>query len=327
MRLSKYFINPEENRPRMFWRIAGQVLIMVLLFLMTGAVLTNIYLMTHEAETVDYQQLTSYVSHNPEILLLNVVLSTIAVLLSLWIAIRFLDKRSFSEYGLVISGRWWKQFLFGLGLGALLMTLIFLVQLVAGFITVSDFFTSNVEYPLGVAMLIPVLITLLVGFYEELLLRGYYLTNFAQGFRGLFGKRGSVWFALVLSSLIFGVGHILNAEATIMSAMNISLMGVVLLGVGYVLTGSLAIPIGIHISWNYFQGAVFGFPVSGTGLNAVSFIKVEQHGPSLLTGGQFGPEAGLIGLAATILGGLIILWYVRRQKGEGSIDTRIAEAS
>ena len=81
------------------------------------------------------------------------------------------------------------------------------------------------------------------------------------------------------------------------------------LGLGLVLTGRLGLPIGLHISWNFFQGNVFGFPVSGNDYAAATFLAIRQGGPDLWTGGAFGPEAGLIGIGAILLGcGLTVLW-------------------
>ncbi len=97
----------------------------------------------------------------------------------------------------------------------------------------------------------------------------------------------------------------------------------ILLGLGYMLTGELAIPIGIHITWNFFQGYVFGFPVSG-GASGNSLIAIQQGGPDLWTGGVFGPEAGLVGILATTLGcGLILLW-VKWRYGKVQLQSRLA---
>jgi hypothetical protein len=81
-----------------------------------------------------------------------------------------------------------------------------------------------------------------------------------------------------------------------------------------VLTGRLGLPIGLHITWNLFQGNVFGFPVSGTNSGA-TIISTTLTGPEWFTGGEFGPEAGILGLLAMVVGCLmILLWISRRSK-------------
>jgi len=71
-------------------------------------------------------------------------------------------------------------------------------------------------------------------------------------------------------------------------------------------TGRLSTAIGLHISWNFFEGVVFGFPVSGDKEGA-SLIGIHQLGPPIVTGGAFGPEAGVIGIAASLLGIVALL--------------------
>lgn len=84
---------------------------------------------------------------------------------------------------------------------------------------------------------------------------------------------------------------------------------------GYLLTGELALPIGLHWSWNLFQGNVFGFPVSGKAGDGGGILRITQTGPDLLTGGSFGPEAGVVGLVALAAGCLIIVLYCRQTQG------------
>jgi hypothetical protein len=85
----------------------------------------------------------------------------------------------------------------------------------------------------------------------------------------------------------------------------------------------LAIPIGLHITWNFFQGNVFGFPVSGTDAGA-TFIAIEQGGDALVTGGAFGPEASLIGIGAMVLGCALTVLWVRLRYGSAGIREKLA---
>lgn len=191
------------------------------------------------------------------------------------------------------------------------MTLIFLVELAASWITISEtFYSANSSQPFLVAILLPVLLFLIVGIAEELMFRGYLLLNLAEGFNfRIIGSRRALIFSWLLTSALFGFAHFIKPNATVTSSVNIALIGM-WLGLGYVLTGSLAIPIGIHITWNFFQGNVFGFPVSGGKDFSTTFVVTEQGGPELWTGGAFGPEAGLLGLLALVLGVLLVVAWV-----------------
>jgi hypothetical protein len=92
-------------------------------------------------------------------------------------------------------------------------------------------------------------------------------------------------------------------------------MGIFLAGVffayAYIRTKQLWLPIGMHIGWNFFEGVVFGFPVSG--LEPYALTRITVQGPEIWTGGVFGPEAGLIVLPALILGAFLIYLYTMRR--------------
>lgn len=245
-----------------------------------------------------------------------------AVLFAVAVSARLLDHRRFVSLGLDLDRGWWFDYAFGLVLGASLMTIVFLGELATGLITVTrtQFTTS------ALVSLLPVVTAFVaVVIYEELLTRGYQLTNIAEGLRGSVGSRGGLAIAVVLTSGEFGLLHAINPDATVLSTAIITLAGV-FLAVGYLFTGDLAIPIGIHTTWNLFQGAVYGFPVSGLN-TGVRLIAIEQHGDPMLTGGQFGPEGGLVGVGAILLGIVCVLAYVRLRYGAVVLAEGIARYS
>jgi len=324
------FYYHSENRLRMFWRVSIQAVLMVLLSLPGGVILTGYYLNTQPSATpalLNREALVTFISNTPSAMLLNTLVTFFAALVSIWLAVRFLDRSKLTEYGLQVNRRWWEEFGIGFALGAGLITIVFFAEWATGLISITETMSAGADGNFTVAIFLTGFNFLLVGFYEELLCRGYQLTNFAQGFQRVLGDRRSIITALVLSSVIFGLLHYGNPDATIISTVNIILVGILLLGVGYVLTGNLSLPIGTHISWNFFQGTVYGFPVSGTGKGAAKFMTITQEGHPLITGGQFGPEAGAVGVGAVLLGALIIVAYVWRRDGEITLHTDIARYS
>lgn len=159
-----------------------------------------------------------------------------------------------------------------------------------------------------------------VGISEELLIRGYQMTNIAEGLRDRLGPRAGLLVAVLVTAAIFGLLHSANPNSDVLSTVNLIVVGV-FLGLGYALTGRLGLLIGVHLTWNLFPGPVFGFPVSGwTGLSSASLVATESVGPELLTGGAFGPEGGLLALAASLLGIAGVLGWARLTRGSMGSD-------
>ena len=293
--LRRIFYNDADKRLRAPWRLGLQIVLL-------SAIGVPLYLLL--------RPLALHPVWAPFFFLAK----ALAVVVSLVIAARFLDHRPFSDLGLRLNKRWFLDLGFGFFLGALLMAGIFVVEMTAGWVEITSAFHSGSQVPFVISIFFMLVVFGLVGFYEEAFSRGYGLKNLAEGLNlpGV-GPVRALMLAWVLSSLFFGIGHALNPHASWVSTLGVTAAGL-LLGLGYVLTGRLGISIGLHFSWNFFQGNVFGFPVSGRDFG-VSFVGISQGGPGVWTGGAFGPEAGLLGLLACGLGGLLVLLWVRGMYG------------
>ena len=314
--MRQLFLN-EEVRLRAGWRLLSQFL----LYSVGVSLLGSLALATVAGPSPG-----AGTGQSPYLPVLFYAGAALVATASVWACGRSLDGRPFSGFGLRLGRDWWSDLGFGLLLGALLMTGIFLVQLAAGWASVTGSFVGAEGGAFFPAILAPAALFVCVGFYEELVSRGYQLTNLAEGLNGAIGPKGAIVLAWVLSSSVFAAAHLFNPNAGVLSALNIFLAGM-MLGAGYVLTGQLAIPIGLHTTWNFFQGNVFGFPVSGLDLVGATFLSTRQTGPDLLTGGPFGPEAGLLTSVATAVGvGLIALRVRRRAGGKLGLHLPLAES-
>ena len=324
---SNIFVNQEEGRLRAFWRILLQGLLFfasnILIGIPVGIVATLIAVAITGANIMDPSAVMAIATH-PVVHAAGSVAALVAMFFSYWVASRWLDRRPFRDFGFHLNSNWWADFGFGLLLGAILMAVIFIIELSAGWITITgtvQSFAANSNFWIGI--LASLVTFICVGIYEEMLSRGYHLRNIAEGFNfGKIGPRGALLIGYLISSSIFGLLHLGNPNANWISTVNIIAAGL-FIGLGYVLTRELAMPIGVHMTWNFFQGNVFGFPVSGMTTGA-SFIAIEQGGPELLTGGAFGPEAGIIGLVAMALGALLTVLWVRWRYGKAVLQDRLA---
>ncbi len=209
----------------------------------------------------------------------NIVISIFGFLGMLSTALlfrRFIDKKSFISLGFKFRG-YQRDATVGLILGFTLISLGFSILAVSDIITVK-------EYSFDGYLLFGYLIFFIIGsLNEEIMIRGYFLSNMMDSM--------NQYLALFISSLLFAIMHLANAHVTFLSFINILLAGI-LLGVYYIHIRNLWLPIALHFSWNFFQGPVFGFEVSGVDVKGV--IIQDLSGSDLWTGGEFGFEGSLI---------------------------------
>ena len=185
-----------------------------------------------------------------------------------------LDEKTFFSLGFSLK-KAKKDILLGLGLGLLPMLFSFLLFLNLDMIEIVEFNFIGLElFYVG-------LLFISVSLSEEILIRGYVLSNFMDS--------SNKYIALLISSFLFALMHGLNPNITIIGMINLFLAGI-MLGIAYLFTKNLWFAISTHFSWNFFQ-SMFGFHVSGLTIYSPIKLKIE---PSIWTGGEFGVEGSVL---------------------------------
>ncbi len=149
---------------------------------------------------------------------------------------------------------------------------------------------------------------IMIAVAEEMVFRGYLLNNLLQSF--------NKWVALSISAALFAILHGTNPGIGVVAMINLVLGGL-LLGINYIYTRNLWFAIFLHFSWNFFQGPVLGYKVSGVGLQ--SLLQQNLQGDVLFTGGSFGFEGSIIDTFVTLMAILLLYmayegWRVRKSE-------------
>jgi membrane protease YdiL (CAAX protease family) len=288
---ARIFLSPEEPRLRAGWRLLIQTILLV--GLLMGVVIAASLL------GIPQESLNSAWG--------NTLILFIAFTGSVYIARRWLDRRSFASLGLQLDKYMLRDLLAGVGITFLQFVFIYFLMLGFGWLTFEGFAWENDPASVIITnVLLFFVVYILVGWQEELLSRGYHLQTIASG--------TNLFWGVVISSSVFGLLHLgnPNVSGANMAAITAGIFFAgIYLAYAYLRTRQLWLPIGIHIGWNFFQGVVFGFPVSG--MESYALTRTSVTGPAIWTGGMFGPESGLIVLPSLIVGGLLIYLYTKRR--------------
>jgi uncharacterized protein len=191
-----------------------------------------------------------------------------------------------------------RDFTFGLLIGAALFCAVIVQLALTGHYHVE---AVHVTSDLAIA----VLLFLPGAAIEEMLFRGV-LFRLLEEWIG-------TWIALIISAVLFGAAHLANPGATAESAFAIALEAGVLLGLAYIVTRNLWLPIGLHFAWNFCEGPIFGTTVSGGHGALASAVTARLDGPAWLTGGSFGPEAGICAILASVVASILFLFFALRE--------------
>jgi membrane protease YdiL (CAAX protease family) len=268
-----------------------RILLFVLMFLVGSAILsiiTGIIIVLTGYVSAEELDLVIGNKGNITLMIVSQFFSLIAAGLSIWVFRKFVDKETINSLGFTIKGKL-KDIAGGFLVGFVLLFLGFLILYFTNQLEVTEI-TYDIKAILGSLVLF-----ILVAFAEESVFRGYILNN-------LMGSLKNKYIALLISAVIFALFHGINPNISVSGFVNLVLAGFAL-GITYIHTRNLWFPIFLHISWNFFQGPIFGFEVSG--LNIKSIINHDILGSDLITGGKFGFEGSI--LLTFLLIGMIII--------------------
>ena len=212
-----------------------------------------------------------------------------------WLWRKLIDRRSFTSLGFQYKNfeiDAWIGFFTApvlLGIGTLLLA----------FLSYLQFSTFQID---AEQLLLEAVLMLIIAYSEEVVVRGYLLNNLLQSM--------NKWAALSVTALFFGLLHLGNPDATALSIINILAAGF-LLGVNYIYTKNLWFGMLFHFSWNFFQGPVFGYEVSGLQFSGI--FQQNLTGPQIWTGGSFGFEGSLLCPVLTIAATVIYIFYFSKK--------------
>lgn len=277
-----------KKLPNVFWAI-----ILALVFLYGGSLIGSFALIP---VFIMIGSMTYEIGNMNLLMLLISLVSFLFISLVVFFRVKFIEKRPISSIGFGKS-KWFKQYILGFLIGLIMMALVVLLLSVLGCVQ----FETSPNQPLGLSAIFPILIVLIgwiiQGGTEEVLARGWLMN--------VLGARYNITFGLIISSVFFGMLHLGNPNVNYVAVLNIALVGL-FFGLYVIKTNDLWGVCGMHSAWNFAQGNLFGFEVSGLNVEVGSLIDLNLVGNDLLSGGAFGPEAGL-GATFILLFGILVL--------------------
>jgi len=225
-----------------------------------------------------------------------------AAIAAMWLVFRFFEKRTLHLSGFD-TNKAGVDLAVGFVLGLVLVAFVVMFDLVCG---VYKFAGFNA----GFNPIATLVILFFAALTEEVIFRGCIFQ--------LCEKRLGVWPAFAITCLLFGLAHMLNdvhgatVGGKLLGCISLMLEAGIVLNAAFLVRRTLWLPVGLHWAWNFFEGPIFGMPVSGTSLGTPMMIAHLQ-GPDVLTGGYFGPEGSVAGVVSGTVGGALMLWYALRK--------------
>ena len=295
--MKSIFVN-KNSKLRSGWKIASTFasffVVNILISMIAIIILTAIVVAKEEVALTDLEPyINNLTGINTGFGIFMGFIQCLCMILAVWLFWKLFDRKPIREIGLINIKKGYKDLFKGLAFGAISMILVFIILVTSGNVSLQSPLSSP---NFNISLLIQLVFFVFVGINEEMFSRGYCMTVLKQ--------TGNTWIVIIVSSIIFSVMHSLNPSMSIISYLNLFLIGL-LFAYMFLKSGNLWLPIGYHITWNYFQGNIFGFQVSGQ--STESLYKLNTPVNNVITGGGFGPEGGLV-VTFIIIVGFIYMW-------------------
>jgi len=196
----------------------------------------------------------------------------------------------------VVKNNLLSGFLKGTGIGLALILACTGLMFINGNV---DFFYTKFEVSSILSYLI---FFIFVGISEEFVFRTFPLVVFAERYK--------IWVSIFLNGLLFGLIHISNPNFSVFAMINITLCGIVFALIT-LQKKNIWWSVGMHFGWNFCQGTLLGFKVSG--IDAPGLMVSRPVGNATFSGGNFGIEGSVL---CTFILVLYLVWLIRKQKVE-----------
>lgn len=227
----------------------------------------------------------------------------IAILITTSVMLRLGERKRMNVIGLKYSGQ----------NGSVILGFIVATLIIGGgfylLLKMGEIRITKIHFFGRATLIYNIIFFIIVAIAEEVSFRGYILGR-------LLRTKLNKLVALCISAALFMLMHGANDHITFIPIVNLFLAGL-LLGSVYIYTKNLWYSISLHFFWNFLQGPIFGFSVSGT--DTSSIFRIKTSADTLINGGSFGFEGSLICTFLCALTIIITLLIMNNCHRENSI--------
>lgn len=231
---------------------------------------------------------------------LGMIISTGSIIIVYFLIVKFKEKRKISTLGFETNDSFIFKYIRGFLIGLLMISIIAVAIVVFG--KGQFILNKSLDISFIVPFIFMIIAWIIQGASEEIMMRGHMMQTL--------GIKISPIVAIIISSSYFGILHFGNPGIAPLAVVNLILFGI-FAAVYAIYENSLWGVCAIHSAWNFAQGNIFGFLVSGTESGVPSIINTKILENNLINGGTFGPEGGILTTIVLAMAILIVIYLIK----------------